>query len=223
MAKGARSNNAGARAALARKRNPPKAAHLEGLNFRQRMFVLAYLGEANGNATEAARIAGYAEPNTQGPRLLVNVGIRVAIDAKLNHVALSADETLARLSDMASADMADFTDPSGEDGFTLNLAKARASGKTHLIKKLAHTKDGVRIELHDAQGALEKLARYHGLLKDRVEHTGRDGGPIDVTVSDRTKAQRELEEWRREMTARALPSSMPSVQQTPPTSPTNTE
>lgn len=42
---------------------------------KQRRFVEAYMGDAAGNATEAARLAGYAHPNTQGPRLLVNVGI----------------------------------------------------------------------------------------------------------------------------------------------------
>jgi phage terminase small subunit len=43
------------------------------LNPRQRAFAEHYA--ASGNATEAARLAGYAEPNKQGPRLLVNVGV----------------------------------------------------------------------------------------------------------------------------------------------------
>lgn len=48
----------------------------EGLSHRQELFVAAYLeGEAKGNATAAAALAGYAKPNKQGPRLLVNVGI----------------------------------------------------------------------------------------------------------------------------------------------------
>ena len=48
------------------------------LTRKQRIFVLAYLEELN--ATDAARRAGYAHPNTQGPRLLVNVSISAAID-----------------------------------------------------------------------------------------------------------------------------------------------
>ncbi len=47
------------------------------LNPRQRDFVLAYL--ADPNATEAARKAGYRQPNKQGPRMLVNDGIAAAI------------------------------------------------------------------------------------------------------------------------------------------------
>ena len=49
------------------------------LNFKQRRFVEAYAGEASGNATEAARIAGYRSPNTQGPRLLSNIAVQEAL------------------------------------------------------------------------------------------------------------------------------------------------
>ncbi len=54
------------------------------LTRKQRVFVLAYLEELN--ATDAARRAGYAHPNTQGPRLLVNVGISAAIDFGLQRL-----------------------------------------------------------------------------------------------------------------------------------------
>jgi phage terminase small subunit len=46
------------------------------LTFRQRLFVEAYIGEANGNATEAARIASSRRPNKVAERL---VGKRVAV------------------------------------------------------------------------------------------------------------------------------------------------
>jgi phage terminase small subunit len=49
------------------------------LTNKQFEFVAAYLGKANKNATEAARIAGYAHPLVQGPRLLGNVRIESAI------------------------------------------------------------------------------------------------------------------------------------------------
>ena len=47
------------------------------LNMRQAMFVLLY----DGNATDAARRAGYRHPNTHGSRLLANDGIKSAISA----------------------------------------------------------------------------------------------------------------------------------------------
>lgn len=47
---------------------------------KQRKFVEAYM--ASGNATEAARQAGYAHPNTAGPRLLVNDGIAAELEER---------------------------------------------------------------------------------------------------------------------------------------------
>lgn len=49
------------------------------LSLKQERFVAEYL--KTGNATEAARQAGYTHPNTQGPRLLVNVCVAAAIAA----------------------------------------------------------------------------------------------------------------------------------------------
>ena len=46
-----------------------------GLTQREKFWAL-YYATNGGNATRAAREAGYAHPNTAGPRMLVNVGIR---------------------------------------------------------------------------------------------------------------------------------------------------
>jgi phage terminase small subunit len=48
------------------------------LTTNQNRFVEAY----NGNATDAARIAGYKQPQSQGARLLKNVEILNAIKAR---------------------------------------------------------------------------------------------------------------------------------------------
>lgn len=53
-----------------------------GLTERRRRFVEAFAGEAKGSATEAARIAGYAQPHSQGPRLLKNVGVLAALEER---------------------------------------------------------------------------------------------------------------------------------------------
>ena len=49
------------------------------LNLRQQKFV-EYFSET-GNATRSAELAGYTHPNVQGPRLLVNVGVKAQIEA----------------------------------------------------------------------------------------------------------------------------------------------
>ena len=51
----------------------------ENLTEKQRRFVEAYMGQAAGNATEAARLAGYKQAHSQGPRLLENVGVAAAL------------------------------------------------------------------------------------------------------------------------------------------------
>ena len=49
------------------------------LNLRQQKFVDHYA--SSGNATRSAELSGYTHPNVQGPRLLVNVGVKRAIEA----------------------------------------------------------------------------------------------------------------------------------------------
>ncbi len=56
-----------------------------GLTERERRFVTAYLGRAAGNATKAARLAGYS-PRTarqQGHKLLTKVDIRHALEQRV--------------------------------------------------------------------------------------------------------------------------------------------
>jgi phage terminase small subunit len=71
------------------------------LNHKQQLFVEAYLGVANGNATEAARIAGYKQPHSQGPRLLENVEIASRVAARVDDAAMTADAVLSELAAVA--------------------------------------------------------------------------------------------------------------------------
>jgi phage terminase small subunit len=54
---------------------------VRSLSERERRFIDAYLGEAGGNATRAARVAGYARTTAehQASRLLGKVGVQRAI------------------------------------------------------------------------------------------------------------------------------------------------
>jgi phage terminase small subunit len=78
-------------------------------NPRERRFVDAYLGAARGNATKAARIAGYAGGSevlkVQGSRLLTRANVRRAIDEHLARDGraeiLKADERDILLSQIA--------------------------------------------------------------------------------------------------------------------------
>lgn len=105
---------------------------------------------------------------------------RIARQAKIgNEIALeqfrqrhmTGPEVIARLSDMGRADMAKFADVRSPADLKGNL-------NSHLVKKITvqarRHKDGTitaktTIELHDAQAALEKLARLLGLFENPGE------------------------------------------------------
>lgn len=90
------------------KRKPaPKARPKRGtrptLTERQRRFVAEYL--ASGNATDAARKAGYKHPNEDSARLVKHGAVSAAIKAGQveaeRKVGLSRDERLTLLADFA--------------------------------------------------------------------------------------------------------------------------
>lgn len=142
------------------------------LTAKQRLFVAYYLGESAGNATDAARRAGYRSPEDAGRRLVRKSPVSVAINAKLDQAALTADEILARLSEQATASIGDFIEVTEEGAYKIDLLKAKRGRKLGMLKRIKSGEFGVEITLHDPQKALELLGKYRGLWKDnlQVEH-----------------------------------------------------
>ena len=60
------------------------------LNLRQQKFVDHYA--SSGNATRSAELSGYTHPNVQGPRLLVNVGVKASIQRIRDHMAADTED-----------------------------------------------------------------------------------------------------------------------------------
>lgn len=75
---------------------------------KRKLFIEAYLGNARGNGTKAARIAGYEFPAEEAYRLLRNAQVRARIDERLAEAAISANEVLAELTDIAKSEWRDF-------------------------------------------------------------------------------------------------------------------
>lgn len=48
------------------------------------------------------------------------------------------------------------------------------------ISEVAQTRDGIRVKFHDKLSALEKIGKHLGMFTDKLEMTGRDGGPIET-------------------------------------------
>lgn len=133
---------------------------------RQRVFIEEYL--TCWNATEAARRAGFADPNAQGGRLLLNISIKEAIYARMREKTMEADEVLRRLDQQAKLNASDFF---VDDG-VLDWGKVKEYG--YLIKKIYQTKYGWALEFYDAQRALELIGKHKGMFVEKVETTNRN-------------------------------------------------
>jgi phage terminase small subunit len=176
-----------------------------GITTKNQLFIAEYLKDLN--ATQAAIRAGYSKHSAraQGCRLLTNADIKTEIDAQIAERVMSADEVKLRISDIARGDMADLMDIT-TSGFTLELMEKDENGelkvkdKTKLIKKIkqkvttfiakSESQDDrevveTEIELYSSQEALNTLAKHHGLLIDRTEITGKDGGAIPIEVFEK--------------------------------------
>lgn len=92
----------------------PTAEQPKPLQGKQAAFVDFYLGQARFNATEAARLAGYASTGNAlrvvASRLLTLVNVQAAIQARLAERAMNADECLARVAEQARGSLEDFID-----------------------------------------------------------------------------------------------------------------
>lgn len=131
----------------------------------QRAFIDFYILEKNG--TKAARLAGYkgndatlaavAYENLRKPQ------IKAELDRRFAEHAMSANEVLERLGDIARIDMSEFIQIKHGIPF-LDLEKAEVASKLHLLKKFKTGKQGVEIELYDKQAALETLGKHLGLF-----------------------------------------------------------
>jgi phage terminase small subunit len=144
------------------------------------------------NATEAARRADYKWPNKKGPELKGKFAEE--IKAILSDRIPSPEAIVSRVADIATADITNYLLPDGR----LDVEKMRESGRGHLLKKYkinktrSTRKDGseyesetVETELYPADGALDKLMRYHGLYDDRVRIEDWQSDIIDMLRTGR--------------------------------------
>lgn len=166
------------------------------MNDRQKRFVQEYL--VDFNATQAAIRAGYSAKTAYaiGYENLRKPEISQAISERL----MSADEVIARLSDIARGDIKDLMHISSM-GYELELLSKDDDGEfkvnphTKLIKKIKQkvttimprTPDGEEkeivetdLELYSALDALALLGRHHKLFTDKTEITGKDGGKLQI-------------------------------------------
>ena len=143
------------------------------LSFRQRMFVSFYLANG-GNASDAARKAGYGAAHERGCELLKLRKVRREIDAHLNDHALAAEETLARITEQATGSIDPFLkrDEAGKV-IGVDMDKASKQGATRLVTKFKFVEKEGRggtitrtweVGIQPPLQALALLAKYRRLL-----------------------------------------------------------
>lgn len=200
---------------------------------KQRAFVREYLIDLN--ATQAAIRAGYAEvsASAEGSRLLGNVKVAAAVEAAMKSRAertdITADRVLKELAKIGFADIrkavkwqsAMITEEDNPDGGDIAVIKTVVTNTVQMVASdelddetaaaiaevSQNATGGVKIKLHDKRAALVDIGRHLGMFKDRVEHSGPNGGPIEmreVSDLDRAKAMAFLaSKVKREVSGKA--------------------
>ncbi len=183
------------------KKTTPKEKRPDGLSDRQGNFVDEYLIDFNG--TRAAIAAGYSKETaeSQASRLLRNDKVKEAVakgrEAKSIRNRITADEVMQEIARIAFADLRDVTEwgtSRGRSGMVLKNSDEISDDAAAAIQEIKIKRsfrpgpedmppvevEETAVKLHDKLGALKTLAKHLGLTPEKVEHTGKDGGPIEV-------------------------------------------
>lgn len=116
-------------------------------------------------------------------------------DKLTNRNMVTVEKVLAELTKIGFADIKDFLEFRTEKtlieyddqknpiyGYK-NIVVAKPSDQVDgtMINEVSIGKDGTfKFKLHNKDAALEKIGKYFKMFTDKVEHTGADGGPIQI-------------------------------------------
>lgn len=174
---------------------------------KQVRFVEEYIIDLN--ATQAAIRAGYSKKTARaiGQENLTKPDIQAAIsaaqEARSIRTEITQDMVLEELAKIGFANMKNYMGITGDgdpfmDLSTLTEAQAAALAEV----TVEDFKDGrgedardvrrIRFKLYDKRAALVDIGRHLGMFTDKVQLTGKNGGPIETvhTVPDSELAAR---------------------------------
>mgnify|MGYP003385884168 CR=1 FL=1 len=151
-------------------------------------------------ATEAYVLAGYKDNDGNASKLAAKVQDRVKeITGKAaDKAGVTIERILAELAKIGFANMLDYVtiNGSGEPVIDLSeLSREQAAAIQEVIVDTHNEREGeesvsvrrVRFKLLDKRAALVDMGKHLGMFKERVEHSGPNGGPIetkDVSARD---------------------------------------
>jgi phage terminase small subunit len=175
------------------------------LTAKQRRFVEEYLVDLN--ATQAAIRAGYSsktaasigEENLRKPDIAK--AVQEAQEARSKRTKITQDMVLAELAKIGFSDIRKVmrwgetivridTDDDGQEverpyhGIALIDSSEIDDSTAAAIAEVSEGREGLKIKMHDKKGALVDIGRHLGMFKDKVELSGKDGGPIRFSATD---------------------------------------
>jgi phage terminase small subunit len=166
------------------------------LSPKQQRFVEEYLVDLN--ASRAYRAAGYRGSenvcSVEGHKLLRNPKVAAAVTAAKNErsarTEITADHVLQELAKIGFSDIRrHFTEDGGLRRVeSLDDHSAACLSSVEVITRRVAGSDRddpeyenvSKIKLWDKRAALVDIGKHLGMFKERVEHSGPDGGPIEV-------------------------------------------
>lgn len=161
------------------------------LSDKQAKFVEEYLVDLN--ATQAAVRAHYSEKTaaSQGERLLRNVEIQNAITAaqkdRSERTEISQDRVLSELAAMAFYDPADIAGAVIEK--PADIASLPEKVRRAIIGWSWDKHGNFVLKLATKTSSVELIGRHLGMFRERLEVTGKDGGPIQHGQQEMTREQ----------------------------------
>jgi phage terminase small subunit len=156
----------------------------------QKRFVHEYLVDLN--ATQACIRAGYSARNADkiGPGLLgkvrVSQAIQEAMSIRAKRTGITQDRVLSEIARLAFFDPRKLYDESGNLIPIHKLDDDTAAAIAGMDVVVTNDGESVvqikKIKQWDKNSALEKLGKHLKLFTEKVEHTGAEGGPIEITM-----------------------------------------
>lgn len=164
------------------------------LNPKQHRFVDEYLCDLN--ATQAAIRAGYSEKTaaSQGERLLRNVEIQTALQERMKareqRTEITQDRVLTELAKIGFFDVRKLFHGDGSPKSIADLDDATAAAVAGLdVVNIGNQDAGIgqvmKYKIADKRAALVDIGRHLGMFPGKLELTGKDGGPVEISRIER--------------------------------------